>query len=236
MLDFKPLDRRQFGAPTYATGQHSGSLENPRLIDGTKPRLAPSPELIRARPYARFLLCSPLLLWLSHVALVGSIDAELVEFPFGLLSLAGVAAIAFALWQTRATMRSGGPLHRTKLAVAGAAMVGLAIGYPIIGLQAYGAALMTQPERVLVSYENCGRRCTRAIYQRVDGSLIWWAEKRPLPAYAPACASVQTLTGNHGFTWVRVRERSRPPARGQLLWPVRASDCFSDTPLSELPR
>jgi hypothetical protein len=44
------------------------------------------------------------------------------------------------------------------------------------------------------------------------------------------------LDGEYGFRWIRILDRSRAPSRGQLIWPVRREECFSDIPLSTLPR
>ncbi|WP_152569411.1 MULTISPECIES: hypothetical protein [Sphingomonas] len=240
MLDFQPLDQYRSSAPTYAVGQHSGSTDETRL---RRRRVTPirreplPPGTLRKSAVASALLLSPVLLVIAHWIVIGSTNDEYVHGePWARLFLAGTAAMALSVADFLATSRRLVGVRTLVLAAALVGMIGYAVGYTRGALSAHAHASASPAERVLVSYENCGKNCRQAVYQRADGTLLNGLGKRPVAEYAPACARVQTLVGERGFGWLRVLERSRSPERHQLFWPVRASECFSDIPLSQLPR
>jgi len=106
-----------------------------------------------------------------------------------------------------------------------------------MGTRAHANATASTPERTLEIGEyqkSVSSRRSRLVFlhQRADGRLMEGGRRKPLP-YAPNCALAQRLTGQYGFAWVKVIERSPPPEH-QIAWPIRREDCFSNKPIATL--
>ena len=148
----------------------------------------------------------------------------------------GTAALALAQMVSRSTVLIRP--RKALMVLAIAATVAVSGGYIYLASQSRANALASQPERTFELYRSVGSRSfrrTEVTHQRADGRLLEGGYSPPA-RWAHACTLAQRLTGDHGFTWVRVLERSRSRQRGDLYWPIRREECFSDTPLELLPR
>ena len=197
------------------------------------------PEVRSVRRLAAISLLSPIVLWLAWL-LVGLIsEDELVRGHGGFLTMWGLSILALAAWQlqSRSTVLIG--LRKALLMALMASTGTVAAAYGYIGLESRAHTTASTPERTFELHKVRSNRLFRKVivwHQRPDGSTVEGINQgRPLP-YATTCAVVQRLDGPYGFSWVRVLDRSRAPARGQLSWPIRREECFSAIPLSELPR
>lgn len=199
-------------------------------------RPPPSPVIRRGRWYALFALFSPLLVLASLTGFNAVTQDAMVQGPGGYLLLAALLAPFLTFRVAKRARRGHTGLYRTLQVTIGLSVAGLAIAYPVLASRSYAHATGGKPERALAVLERCGHDCVNEVYVRADGSEVVGQGRRAPLDYAPGCAEVQLLTGDHGFAWLRVRAHSRRAGRGQLSWPVRASDCFSDIPLSGLPR
>jgi hypothetical protein len=190
-----------------------------------------------ARKAASLALPFAVLPWLAGKVLEHSIREPMVEAPGGGgIWVVGLLTLGIAAWQLTSKSEAVITLRKWLLI---ALMVGTAMlsgGYVHMGLRAYADAVVGPPARAFETMERCGRRCWKPVYQRADGELIGERESRPLREHAPSCVLAQDLVGRAGFRWMRVLERSRQPDSGQLAWPVRREECFSEIPLSALPR
>ena len=184
------------------------------------------------------MFLSPLVLWLAwYIMISGVRDAILADNSHWLI-LWAMGAIALGFWQFRSRSMHLISLRKVLLGLAFVATLGAAAFYVFAGLTAHAQAEATAPER---TFEISERRAsgrhgyTVTLHQRSDGTLIEGGFRQPLP-YGSKCALAQRLAGNHGFVWVRVLDRSRSPERGGLNWAIRREECFSNMPLSSLPR
>jgi len=227
------------GAFTYGAGQHSISTDYQRILAAERAAAAVPPEVQRIKRWALLVLVSPILLWLGW-HFVAAVTRDAMGSNQGhVLILWGLGIAAFAAWQSQSDSKILIGLRRGALMVAFGASVLLAIAYCFVAIDAHANAVAMAPERTFELYKVHGRRPFRHVeawHQRVNGTNFENGRKGHPLAYATACALVQRLNGPHGFSWVRVVERSRPPARGQLHWGIRRDECFSTIPLSSLPR
>lgn len=194
------------------------------------------PEVRSGRWAAFFALLSPLLLLLACYGSDAANPDELVQGPGGLLLIPGLLAPVLTFWVAGRARRGHVRFYRTLQASIGLTITALAIAYTVIAAHAYAAAVAQPAARTFVVRESCGSKCVHNVFIRADGSDLLGGERRAPLDYADVCAKVQLLYGRYSFAWLRVLDHSRGGGRGRLLWPVRASECFSDTPLSELPR
>ena len=229
------------GALVHRYGEHQVSTDFARLVaqaDAESKAKQMPPELLGVVGRAWLLLASPLLLVVAN-QIVHSTGRDLIvqdnkAYLFAWTS--AVAALALSQMVSKSLMLIWG--RKAILVGATLATLGFAGGYVYIAAKSRQGALASTPERTYELYRTSGRgsfRRTEIIHQRADGTLLGGGRWEPAP-YAKTCALVQRLQGQYGFTWVRVLERSRPPGRTELHWPVRREECFSDTPLSSLPR
>ena len=236
-----PIDRtvRQ-GAFTHRVGEFGGTTDY-AWLSRTDPISFAVPEKLRGVVrLAAWSLLSPLVLIGGWFAGGLGVSDEVVSDASGILLLWGMLVVAFAFWQL--TSRS---LHlilvRTfLLGLLMATTLGASIGYAIVAQRIYTAAAVGEPQRVFRyvagSRRNMfGRRVANFRHQRENGTDIEGQSKWPPKAHGH-CITVQPIRGRYGFRWLRVVEQVPPPRAGQLAWPVRRADCFSDTPLTELVR
>lgn len=229
------------GALVHRYGEHQVSTDFARFVAQADADLIAKempPELRGVVGRAWLLLASPLLLvvanWIVHSTgrdlIVNDNKAYLFAWAVGVVALAlsqMVSRSLMLIWARKAI------LVRAFLAT-----FGVAGGYVYVAEQSRQNAVASTPERAYEFYRSSGWRSskrTEIFHQRADGTLLTGGRWEPAP-YATTCALVQRLEGAHGFSWVRVLERSRPPRRTELHWPVRREECFSDIPLSSLPR
>lgn len=225
------------GAFTHRIGGHSVASDYQRFLAAQRAAAAMPPEVRRVIRLAMLLLFSPVLLWLAWLLLQSATREAIAQDNSHVLIWWGLGSIGLSLLLVM-NWRAGNLvwLRKAILAVALLATVAVAIGYVYLGIDAYAHARASAPERTFELRSSCGRRCVENLHQRADGTTVQGARMgRPL-AQARSCALVQRLDGEYGFTWVRVLERSRVPGRGQLAWPISREECFSDMPLSSLPR
>lgn len=230
------------GALVHRYGEHQVSTDFARIAaaqaDAERKAKEKPPELRGVLGRAWLLLVSPLLLVVAN-QIVHSTGRDLIVqdnkaylFAWGF----GVAALALSQMVTKSLAL----IWARKAILVGAflATVGVTGGYIYVAAKSRQNAVVSTPERTYELYRSTGRaplRRTEILHQRADGTLLGRGRWKPVP-YATTCALVQRLQGQYGFSWVRVLERSRPPRRTGLHWPIRREECFSDTPLSSLPR
>ena len=232
------LQRKHPGAFTHAAGQHSITNDYFHLMESERAANAIPPAVGGVMRLGWMLLFSPAALWLGWLIVDLVTPDIMVGDNRAPLMLWGLAAVALGAWQARSRSRYLIALRKAVLSVGIVATVAAAVVYSYLGISAHGEARASIPERSFELVKTSGRRIksTTVWHQRADGTTVEGSRKgRPLP-YSRTCALVQSLDGPHGFSWVRVLERSRAARRGQLDWPVRREDCFSNIPLSSLPR
>lgn len=229
------------GALVHRYGEHQVSTDFARIVAQADAELNAKempPELVGVVGRAGLLLASPLLLvvanWIVHSTgrdlIVQDNKTHLFAWAFGVAALAlsqMVSRSLILIWARKAILVSGI-----------LATFGVAGGYVYLAAKSRQNAVASTPERTYEFYRSSGWRSskkTEILHQRADGSLLTGGHWAPAP-YATTCALVQRLEGQYGFTWVRVLERSRPPRRTGVHWPVRREECFSNIPLSSLPR
>lgn len=226
------------GAFTHRIGEHAIASDYQRLLAARLEAERVPPEVMRVKTVAAALLISPLLLWLAWL-LVGFVIGD----PFlwkhtHLLVFWGLGVMALAAWQISSRSRVLVGLRRLFLFGLLAATVILSLGFIYLGMDARSNAIAAVPERTFELSKAQRKRPFRQVvrwHQRVDGSSVEGGRRAKPLAYASTCALVQRFEAPYGFSWVKVIDRSRPPGRGQLIWPIRREDCFSGKPLSTLP-
>lgn len=230
------------GAHVHRYGEHQVSTDFARIAaaQADAERIAKEipPELRGILGRAGLLLASPLLLVVAALV-VHSMGRDLIVQDNKAYLLAwgfGVAALALSQMVSRSLLLVW--IQKAILVSALIATFCVAVGYVYIAAKSRQNAAASVPERTYELYRTSGSRAARRteiFHQRADGTLLTGGRWAPVP-YATTCALVQRLDGQYGFSWVRVLERSRPPVRTGLHWPIRREECFSDIPLSSLPR
>lgn len=188
---------------------------------------------------ALLLLLSPITLWIGTLILDVMTDDLRVEGHDGWLLLWGLAAALLGGWQLRSRTPNALWLRQALLGLATVATVAIAIGNVYFGIRSNAEAVASASERAYEWHSARGKwpfRTMTSFFQRSDGSYVDGSEAGAPVDYGPRCSLVQRLDGPYGYAWVRVLERSRSPGRGELSWPIRREECFSDIPLSTLPR
>ena len=236
-----PIDRTvRRGAFTHGVGEFDGTTDYAWLSRNDPISLALPEELRSVVRLACWLLVSPLMLvagWLAgEVGVRGSVMSD----PSGLLLIWGWLVFLVALWQLISRSLLLILVRTFVLGLLIAATAVLSIGYVYFAQRAYADAVVGKPERVFQyvagSRKNVlGRRSAIFRHQRADGTDIEGRSKWP-PKPHGHCITVQPITGDYGFRWLRVIEQMPPPRPGQLGWPVRRDDCFGDKPLAEVGR
>jgi len=227
--------RAQF---TYGSGQHSNSTDYQRILAAQRPLFEFPPETQGTRRLAAWLFLSPLLLWAAWVIVEYSSNDWLFEDNRRYLVITGLGAMAIAAWQFQSRSTGLIQLRDAFLAIMLAAVLACSIVYAWAGINGHAHAIASSPERTFELVTTKGYRIHRTViwHQRKDGTNVeGYRRERPRP-YSSTCTLVQRLDGSYGFGWVKVLDRSRSPASGQLSWPIRREECFSEIPLSSLPR
>ena len=229
------------GALVHRYGEHQVSTDFARIVARADAELKAKewpPELRGVLGRAWLLLVSPLLFvvanWIVHSTgrdlIVHDNKAYLFAWGFGVVALA----------LSQMMLRSPVLVWARKAILVGAFLATFCVagGYVYVAERSRQNAVATTPERTFEFRRTSGWRSskkTEIFHQRADGSLLTGGRWEHAP-YATTCALVQRLDAKYGFSWVRVLERSRPPRRTGVHWPVRREECFSDIPLSSLPR
>lgn len=224
---------------THRTGEPSATGDYARFAEAERARAMIPAELRPILNLAGWLLVSPVSLWVGNLVLNWASNDWRVADRSGDLFLWGVAMLMIAGWQFTARSLRLLDLRRLLLSLAIVATVGLAAGNVYLGLRSKSEAIASTPERTFVHFGSRGRgplRKTIVTFQRADGSFVDGRRSTAPLEYGRSCALVQRLDGPDGYSWVRVREWSRQPASGELAWPIRREECFSNIPLSTLPR
>lgn len=229
------------GALVHRYGEHQVSTDFARIVAQADAELKAKEwprELRGVLGRAWLLMASPLLLVVAN-QIVHSTGRDLIVHDnraFLFVWAFGIAALALSqmVWRSPTLIL----VRQAVLVSAIFATLGVAGGYVYVAEQSRQNAVATPPERTFEFRRTSGWRSskrTEIFHQRADGSLLTGGRWEPAP-YGTTCALVQRLDGELGFSWVRVLERSRPPGRTELHWPVRREECFSEIPLSSLPR
>lgn len=232
---------RTRGAFVHRYGEHQVSTDFARIAaaqaDAERRSKEIPPELRGIIGRAWSLLLSPLLLILAWIVVQMSIRDQIGQDNKAYLFACGFGVAALALHQITSRSLRLVWARRALLVVAIVATFSVAIGYVFIAATSWRNAVASAPERTYELYRSTGRgrmRATEVTHQRANGTLLEGGYRAPV-RYAYACTLAQRLTGDYGFTWVRVLERSRSRARTELYWPIRREECFRGTPLSSLP-
>lgn len=238
-----PLDeikpRVRYHAFTHGRGEPSITSTYARLAEIERIRALIPGELRSVLKLAGWLLISPVCLWVGNMILTAASNDWRVADRSDDLFLWGVGMLLIAGWQLTARSLRLLNLRRLLLALAIVATIGLAVGNVYLGLRSLSEARASAPERTYVSLFTNGKgpfQTTTATFQRADGSFVDGQPATTPVDYGRTCALVQRLDGPDGYKWVRVREWSRSPGSGELAWPIRREECFSNIPLSTLPR
>jgi hypothetical protein len=107
-----------------------------------------------------------------------------------------------------------------------------ALMYGYAALDGYRGAVPGKPERAYEITVGRIKMPDYVVHQRADGSTVEGTTWRPVP-YSSTCVEVERLQAPNGFMWIRVLDRSQPPAH-EVAWPIRPEDCFSSKPLAAL--
>jgi hypothetical protein len=220
---------------TYGTDISSVSSEYQTLLRSQQELASLPPDLRALRRAAGFLFLSPLALWIAYFCIRTVIPDAFKQDYRGLLIVWSLLAMLAAACELTATSRKFIGLRRAFLATGIGTTIGGACLYGYAVTTSYAQALPSTRERTFEIYR-CDRRCRfggHFVHQRADGSTIEGQQVGASPAYGRSCTTVQQLSGDYGFSWVRVLERS-PPAEHEVAWPIRREDCFSSKPLSSL--
>ena len=236
-----PIDQAvRRGAFTHRIGEFGGTTDY-ALISRKEPfTLSPPPELRGLIRLAALLLLSPLVLVAGWLAGQAGVRDVAVSDPSAFLLLWGFPVFAFAFWQLISRSLQLRLVRSFLLLSLMIATLAISIGYAVVAQRAHAEAVVGEPQRVFryatgPRKNMLGRRTAVFRHQRADGSDLEGKSKWPPLAHGH-CMTAQSVKGSHGFLWLRVIEQMPPLRSGQLGWPVRREDCFSDTPLSELVR
>jgi hypothetical protein len=226
-------DRR---ALTHAAGQHGQSALYNQLLRADQQEARRRGVGTPLQKTALWLMPAALVPWLANLIASSFIDDQPAASslaPWWLLSLAILGA---STWQLLTKSKAAAGLRRILLIAFTVSIALYSVADAYAELRSHAGAVAGPKLRALELFERCGRRCWRGVYQAADGRIIGRDEARALPPSTTSCAIVQELRGSGGRRWIRVLERSRMPQRGQLTWPILTADCFSERPLSLLPR
>lgn len=217
------------GGPVYVSD---------RIAEAERGAIEFPSELRSLLRLAWFALLSPLFLfcaWLAvqmttHEVIVQDNSTYLLAWSFA------VAALAVAQMVFRSTLLIG-PRKAVMIITITATLVA-SVGYVVFASRSKANALGSRPERTFELDRSIESRFfprTEVTHQLADGTLLEGGYLSPVSS-AHVCTLAQRLTGDYHFTWVRVLDRSRSRQRGELAWPIRREECFSDLPLQLLPR
>lgn len=224
---------------THRCGAPSATADYFRIAEIERVRAQVPPQLRPVIAWASLLLLAQLSSWVGTLVLDAASNDWRVAGRSDDLILWSVAMCSLALWQIGSRSLRLVVLRRASLILAIATTIVVAMGNVYFGIRSHAQAAASLPERTFVLLSTRGRgpsRTTVASFQRADGSFVDGREATAPSAYARICASVQRLDGPDGYSWVHVREWSRSPRRGELARPIRREECFSNIPLSTLPR
>lgn len=182
------------------------------------------------------LFAGPQSLWLALAFTRTVIRDYSISLNSNWLIQAAIVSAGLTAMQMAMPVRRSVVLRKAAAIAVLLATFTFAFWYSKTALEAHAAAHYSQPERIflLAGYEGSARSRKLVYYfQRSNGTMVDGSPSRPPPASGAICGEVQRLDGKYGFSWVRLRDRSRPPEH-EITWPIRATDCFSDKPLSSL--
>jgi len=206
---------------------------------GKPGRAAPHlPASGQQRQWARlvgFVFLSPLLLLASWFFVHAASADILWTDQRHWLVLWGLAVIAIGAREVHAGIPAEPAIRSRVLTLLLTATCAFSVWYPYAAISAHSIAVASAPERTFELYFH--RRVSHGgdyfLHQRRDGTTIEGSWAGPAVRYGTTCALTQRLNGDYGFSWIRVIERTAPPAH-EVLWPIRREDCFSRKPLSTL--
>lgn len=227
---------RRRGVFTHRPGEPVFASDYARFLEAERIAAIIPPEVRSVMSLAALLLFSPLLLWVAWLFLGAVTRDEIGQGNSQLLIGWGSTVVALALTQIAWRSVRAIFLRKALIGLALLATAAASVAYVYLGLTSYVNAAASPPERTYEFSRRCGPRCVAIIHQRADGSTLEGSHVGAPVQDARSCALAQRLEGEFGFTWVRVIERSRTPGRGQLAWPISREECFSNEPLSSLPR
>jgi hypothetical protein len=221
--------------PSYRRGQTSVSDQYQQILRAQQEFDALPPQVRALRRMAAWLLVSPLALWIAYYVVRTIIPDGITGNPSGPLAAWTCVAMAIATWQFQSTSRKYLELRRRALVAGLVATVGASFLYGYLATTSYADARPSARERAF-EFFRCSGRCRFGgyyLHQRADGTTLEGERLGPAVPYGTTCTVVQRLSGDYGFGWVRVLERS-PPNKRELQWPIRRGDCFSDKPIQSL--
>ena len=234
-----PWPRFSSGQPTHGIGEFGTTTEYARLSGDMRTNRMGDPDLVPVVRLAAWLFFSPFLLLVAWGAGQAGIPDIVMSTQGWVLGLWTFSIVAIASSQIASTSKRLIWLRKGLLSLLLAATVAIAAGYVWAAQTAHGDARPGKPQRAFI-YLADGSKMGGLIpaeygFQLENGSNLAGGRRRKRFEYG-SCVTARSLTGSYGFRWVRVTEWTRPPGPGQLHWPVRREDCFSDKPLSEVRR
>jgi len=223
-------------APTHPAGSHGRSTFYEQAVLAERRKSAERPALSSLQITALYVLPVALVPWTAE-KVVGLIIADpLVSFSLKAGFWLSFAVAGAAVWQLASKSERLPRVRQWLLILFAGGIATSSVFAAGAAVRSWSSAEVGPPQRAFEFYERCGKRCGRLVYQSGDGRIIGKGEVRPLPPHGSSCVSVREVVGEYGLRWARVVERSRDSKRGQLHWPVRSEECFSDLPVSTLPR
>lgn len=227
------------GQPTHGVAEFGGTTDYVRIRGELPPEAKRSPELESLTQLSAWLFLSPLVLipaWRFGQAGVHDMAISAQGWVLGLWALM-VVAIASSQVTSRSLRLIA--LRKALLGLLHVATFGIAIGYVYVAQSAHAEARPGKPQRAFVYLEGRSRLGGMIPatfgFQLANGSNLAGGRGRKPFEYG-SCVTAQLLASSYGFRWVRVTESTPSPGPGQLHWPVRREDCFSNIPLSEVRR
>jgi hypothetical protein len=226
------LDSSHHGAFTHRLGQASVTSDYERLVARRQPNPPLHPSLLLL---GKALLLSPVFLWLGAVYAQFAVSDPLIVARFDWFIYWALGIAGGFVFLSKFPRGSSSRWVPTIVVAMVSASYALAIFYPYAAVSAHSTAIAATRERTFeVRRPPRCRGCSwRYVHQRADGSTVEGEDIGVAVPYGKTCTEVQRLEGDHGFAWVRVLERSPPPAH-EVDWPIRREDCFSDKPVSSL--
>ena len=232
-----PLDDARQPTP----GRGAGAPWTPTKVNRARWSKAAAPPTATQRQWARLLIClflSPLLLLAAWFFVQAASSDILWTDRREWLIFWGLAVAAVFAREVYAG-RPVDPLPRSRLlTLVLSATAAFALWYCYAAVTSHSGAMPTIAERTFELYQSPRRHQGQAgyfVHQRANGTTVegkWVGKAVP---YGSTCALVQRLTGDYGFSWIRVLERTPPPEH-EIAWPIRREDCFSSKPLASLRR
>ncbi|MCL6699551.1 hypothetical protein LZ496_12245 [Sphingomonas sp. NSE70-1] len=234
-----PFDKSmRRGAFTHRAGEFGRTADYAQLRKKQPISFVVPDELRGVVKNAGFLIVSPLMLVVAWFASEVGAPGEVASDPSAVLLFWGILVAGIGFWQFVARSRQFVAGRAFMLAFLLVATAAISLGYVYAARDSMSGASVGKAERVIPYVAGSKRTMFRRHkpvfrHQRADGGDLEGESRVPPLEHGP-CVTAQLIEGRHGFRWLRIVEQMPPRGAGQLDWPVRRADCFSDKPLASL--